>query len=369
MNTIAGSPPARAPYTPSWMDRLTAWLDRMPGPVWSYYLAAAAAYCAVFLGIQASQGAYAGQGFYPWHIFLALQPIFALAMMHYLDHAASGALARFGPAMASGQAQIEETHYRLTTLPARRTWIATVAGVLAYLTLFGSQVVGSDSTPSGTSSPSALQAFGLSTTPLSLIMVALTFFLLWAFMGVLVYHTVQQLNVVRGLFVAEVSVDPFQPEPIYAFSSVTGLTAVLLLLNSYGWVWGVLAGPGQAAGVPTGPVLLVNVFFAALGIFLFVWPLWGAHRVLSLAKNQALARNADHFRTAAAEIHRKVAAKQGQGIDDWHKALAALDLERSQIQKIATWPWRPEALRGLVVAILLPIAIWIIQRLLERFIT
>ena len=27
---------------------------------------------------------------------------------------------------------------------------------------------------------------------------------------------------------------------------------------------------------------------------------------------------------------------------------AALDLERAQIEKLPTWPWRPEALRGLV---------------------
>jgi hypothetical protein len=26
------------PYAPSWIDRLTAWVERLPGPSWSYYL-------------------------------------------------------------------------------------------------------------------------------------------------------------------------------------------------------------------------------------------------------------------------------------------------------------------------------------------
>lgn len=25
------------PYPPSWLDRLTAWVDRLPGPYWAYY--------------------------------------------------------------------------------------------------------------------------------------------------------------------------------------------------------------------------------------------------------------------------------------------------------------------------------------------
>ncbi len=366
MIAVAGSPPFRLPYSPSWMDRITARLDRMPGSVWSYYLAAAVVYSALFCGIQALQGAYAERGFNAWHIFLALQPIFFLAMMHYLDHLASSALAQFKPAMVSDQAQFEETQYRLTTLPARRTSVATVATWVAFLALFGPQIVGSYSSPSGAASSVSLQSLGVSATPLSLAMVALNFFLMWAFLGVLIYHTVHQLNVIRGLFMENISVDLFRPEPLYAFSSLTGLTAVFLLLNSYGWIWG-LQVPGQPSGAPSGPLLLVNAFFASLSIFLFVWPLWGAHRVLDLEKTQALARNADHFQTAADEIHEKVAANQPQGIDNWHNALAALNLERSQIQKIPTWPWRPEALRGLVAAILLPIVIWIIQRLLEEF--
>ena len=31
---------ASLPYPPSWVDRLMAWIDRLPGPPWLFYLAA-----------------------------------------------------------------------------------------------------------------------------------------------------------------------------------------------------------------------------------------------------------------------------------------------------------------------------------------
>jgi hypothetical protein len=49
------------------------------------------------------------------------------------------------------------------------------------------------------------------------------------------------------------------------------------------------------------------------------------------------------------------------GADRLHAALTALERGRTAIERVPTWPWRPETLRGLVAAVLLPAVIWLIQ--------
>lgn len=56
----------------------------------------------------------------------------------------------------------------------------------------------------------------------------------------------------------------------------------------------------------------------------------------------------------------------GQTIDRQHKALLAIQVEQQALAKVPTWPWRSETLRGMVGALVLPIMIFIVQRVLGR---
>lgn len=54
-------PPTRsdhfiAPYPPSWFDRLTMWVDRLPGPPWAFYLALGTAVALAESAIQWREG-------------------------------------------------------------------------------------------------------------------------------------------------------------------------------------------------------------------------------------------------------------------------------------------------------------------------
>jgi len=40
--------------------------------------------------------------------------------------------------------------------------------------------------------------------------------------------------------------------------------------------------------------------------------------------------------------------------------------ERGVLDKASTWPWEPESVRAVVTTVLLPVAFWIITRVLER---
>lgn len=51
---------------------------------------------------------------------------------------------------------------------------------------------------------------------------------------------------------------------------------------------------------------------------------------------------------------------------DTKDAIAALMRERELIKSVSTWPWDPRMIRGFASALLLPVFLWLITRLLER---
>ena len=55
-------------------------------------------------------------------------------------------------------------------------------------------------------------------------------------------------------------------------------------------------------------------------------------------------------------------------IDALSKAQTALIQERDLIVRLSTWPWDPSTLRAVVSAIALPIALFLVTRVLDRFI-
>jgi hypothetical protein len=40
---------------------------------------------------------------------------------------------------------------------------------------------------------------------------------------------------------------------------------------------------------------------------------------------------------------------------------------REIVGRLSTWPWQPETLRGMLATVGLPVAIWLIQLLLSRW--
>lgn len=345
-----------ARYPASWVDRLTQTVDKLPAPAWLTYAGVGLLLVAVFVAVQAWHGAYRQTGFFGWHIFIALQPIIPLAAVHYLDGVAEDAIQRFRQAMKGDEKQFELARERLTTMPARATLVAGVFGVAVYLLLF---VIIQDLEVS----------LRLIQIPYALISIGVFFSYLtlaWFIFGAWVYHTIHQLRVIHRLYTTQAAVDPFHPEPLYALSSITSRTAIVILANSYGWF-----GVNMASG-PVGPSNLVslvvtNVFFVGLGLLIFIWPLWGAHRLLETAKHEAMSTNAYHYRIAVEELHSNVANRAIDPAEGWEKALSALDGERKVLERVPTWPWAPGSLRNLIAALLVPILVWAAQLGLQRF--
>ena len=333
------------PYPPSWVDRLSNWVDRLPIPWWSFYVLLAIILSGA-VGVALWQtGVYAEVGFHPMQVWLPTLAAYLLGLTHGLDRAAAVAMERFRPSFRGDDTDFVAAAYRMTTLPARPTLIFTIAATV--LTL-----------PFGRYEMSLIQTGGLELLPVLFdVVLAVLYLASYPFF----YHILHQLREIHRLHRDHARVRLANIRPMYALSRVTGLTALGIVVYNYGWF---LAQPG---GDPTNPVTLweggVNLVIA---LIVFVWPLWGAHRLLTEAKETALTDLAARKEAARGQLHQAVDSGKLERVDPLHKALEALQAENVELGKVPTWPWAPGTLRNLMGAVLLPMLLWLVQYGLQK---
>jgi hypothetical protein len=333
------------PYPASVVDRFTDWVERLPIPWWLFYgLLALALSGATAVGLWAT-GVYAEVGFHPMQVWLPSLAAYLLGLIHGLDRTAASAMQRFRPAFRGDEAAFTAAVYRLTTLPARPVLIFTLAATA--LTI-----------PLGRYEMSMIQTGGLERAPaLFLAVLALLYVVSYPFF----YHIWHQLREIHRLHRDRAQVNVSDVRPMYALSRVTGLTALGLVINNYGWF---LAQPGADLNNPV--TIGESIFTLVIALVVFVWPLWGAHRLLSEAKEAAQADLSTRKKAARAQLHQAVDKGHLERVDPLHKAVDALQAESAELAKVATWPWAPGTLRNLMGAVLLPMALWLIQYGLQR---
>jgi hypothetical protein len=82
-----------------------------------------------------------------------------------------------------------------------------------------------------------------------------------------------------------------------------------------------------------------------------------------------LSENGERQRIIIAELHRRVDSGDLGEMDDLSKTLTSLELERTTLERISTWPWKPETPRAVIAALLFPVVVWLLQWVLERVLT
>jgi hypothetical protein len=349
----AAPPPAAAlvapafvpPYPPSFVDRLTDWVDRLPIAWWIFYVLLALVLSGlVALGLQWT-GVYAAVGFHPMQVWLPTLAAYLLFLIHALDRVAAGAIERFRPAFRGTEAEFAVAAFRITTLPARPTLIFTA--VATVLTI-----------PLGAYEMSQIQTGGLELAPaIFLAVLAVLYVVSYPFF----YHIWHQLREIHRIHRDQAEVRLGNLRPMYALSRVTVLTALGLVINNYGWF---LAQPG--AELNNAVTFGESLFTFVIALVVFVWPLWGAHRLIAQVKEKAQAELSARKTSTRTLLHQAVDAGKLERVDPLHKVLAALQAEADEISKVATWPWAPGTLRNLIGAVFLPMALWLIQYGLQR---
>ena len=334
-------------YSPSWIDRFSDWVEKLPGPWWLFYVVLALALVLFQSGLQWQAGTYPIGSFDLFHVwFMVVIPYF-LALLHYLNKSAEAALKTARPSLNVNDAEYADLRYRLTHLPARPTFVASLIAalsIIAAILLLGGEP----------------ESLGFSSAPISKTFLLFIWAVMWWIFGALFYQIAHQMRLIRRIYITHARVNLFQLTPLYAFSGVTARLAIGLTFQNYLWQ---VTYPQQAnAGMNIG----IGSFFALVAIVVFVSPLWGLHQRLGAEKVRALNENGQHFETATAALHRDVDAGNLENSTRLKDALTGLEIERNLLQKIPTWPWQPETLRGLITALLLPVVAFLIQFVLQR---
>lgn len=340
------------PYAPSWLDRLTDVVGRLPGPYGVYYLVLGLALAFARTIIGWIDGSYPIGTFFVVHVLDGLIPVYFLFAMHLLDDLSRRAMTDFRSKLRDPDVEYEAVTYRLTTMPFRTTLVIGILALAAgavYIPLL--------------LSPVDVEASHYLTSPLSIVADTVLSGLSGLFMLTFGYHTLRQLWLISRIYTRHTNVSIFDTGGLYALSRVTAVTAVALLFFTY--IYFALYTNGQINSISNGVIVALIVAGALLA---FVVPLWGAHRLLVKAKNARQSEISRRIEAASDALHAKTDAGEfTDDVDHITNALDGLITERGVVAKASTWPWEPDALRGVLTAVLLPILIWIVTRVLERF--
>jgi hypothetical protein len=143
---------------------------------------------------------------------------------------------------------------------------------------------------------------------------------------------------------------------------VTAATGLALLILGYS---GLLTTP-DALSNPQ--IIAWAAFTTSAAVVCFVVPLNGIHGVIAAGKSRRLEAVDRLLGQILGELH--VRAERGDVSDAsaYNDQIASLLAEREMVARLSTWPWSPVTLRGFGTAVVLPIVLWLVYRVLEQLV-
>lgn len=341
-------PRAREPYPSSWFDRLLDFIDSLPGPAWAYM---GALLLIMFVYLQIVLWLNGALRFPEIDLvrafFLPFVP-YVLGVWIYLRRVAREALAKLAPLLHAEQEELASLEYELTHMPARSTWIVTALTLGAYV-LFLWFIPRRYYQLYGPSPETAIY---------QLIWIQLPSMV---FSNLGVYRSVFILRQVNRILNRIERIDLYQTSALYAFSSLTAQIAVALLAPAY-----YLFAVQQELVMTNAPLLTLLLLVIPVAVACFLLPLREMHNRIVHEKASRLSATHSVFQALTARVHRAVEADGLQEMDGLNKALSNVVIERDALERIPTWPWERGTLTGFLTALILPIVLWMITRLLER---
>lgn len=343
----------KPPYPPSWFDRFKAWVERLPTPYWLFYLLVGIVLFALISVIEWQVGALPVGTFNAFQAWLAFEIPFVVAMMHYLDHSSARALTTIHPSLAVAESDYAALEYQLTHLPAWRTLISGLLGGGVGLAVLYLGILSG-----GTQLEQGAQ---INYQPLSIAYISFNFILTWVVYGVFILHTFRQLRLIRRIYDEYAQVNLYELGPLYAFSGITGRTAIVFVFLNV--MWNVTAPylAGFAVTIVTG------LFFVAIGLASFLVPLLGIHNRIVREKERHIIQNSQRIQATVIDLYQQVDSLEFQRTTALKDSLTALDIHAKMLEKIPTWPWEPGTARTVITAILFPVIVFTLQFVLQRF--
>jgi hypothetical protein len=335
------------PYKPSWFDRFTNWVERLPVSAWVFYVGLGSALVLCQMLFLWLDGGLQAEALLPVIIFNGWATPFILALIHLLDNQAVTALNSMRPALEMTELEFDEFQYKLSTMPSRAPLIAGLSLLVLYLLTEWLWIAPVRFT--------ALEQLPIFAIVFHIIDKSSAFVF-----GAFFYHSIRQLRMVNTINSNYTRISLFNLGPLQAFSKLTASTAVGLVVGVFGWM---LINPELLAD----PVSLgFAVSYTILATAIFVWPLWGAHRLMKTEKERMLHHIDLRFEAVFSKLDQRLRDDDYSAIERLNGTIASLEIRHKRIAAIPTWPWRPETARFALTAIALPLILTILQFLAEQ---
>jgi len=347
--SISDNTQSRFPYGRSWIDQITVVVDKTSIPYPLVYFIIWILFLSILTALRWWDQTQPGWYFYKPDVVMSATGIFFIALVHYLDQWAGKKLTVFRKAIHVSDEEFEELYYRLSTLPPRPAFIASMVsfglGALTYII-----------------SPSSYGFLNISfESPSSGLQLA-NFLFSWFTFGALCYHAFHQLKLGSIATANYLHINLFNLTPIYTFAGLTLRTALGWLVVAYAWAF-------------TTPNLFKNLviiatilFMQVVAILTFVLPLLSAHDKIAVKKAQTLNEISARLESVVDEMSKVNDDYDNERLSKLRDMLSTLSMAEERIKKIPTWPWRPSVANSLATAILLPNVVWMFQLFVEKFV-
>ncbi len=289
-------------------------------PSWSFYLGLGLLLLLAQGAVLWIEGAFVFPTVHRGHLFLAAANPFFVALVHFLDERAGVALAGMRPDLKASAEEVQELLFRLTTLPARPTFLACLVGLGCALLI-----------EAFTGEPynlEALQAF-----PVSANLLRFAYLLCWWVFGAFVYHTVHQLRTIDRIYTEYTRINLFRTKSLYAFSNLAALTAGSLVVIPYSFL---LANEFTEAIWTDQAVFSVYLVITFLALVTFIWPQLGIHRLQVAEKERLLYEANQRFQATTADLHKRLDSGELEEMSNLNMALLNLEIERTALGKART---------------------------------
>ncbi len=333
-------------FQPSWIDRVNNRVGRLPIRSWVFYGSFGLVLIVIQVLILWLESGMQSTEIIPVIFFNGLFTPFLLGLIRFLDHQATISLKTIKPALEIGEADFNQYEYSLSNMPAPLPLVAGLAMLISVILM--------EQFLAAPLRYEVLEEFRI---------FAIVFYIIdrsSAFLfGVFIYHTIRQLRLVNVIHSNSIKVNLFNLRPLQAFSRLTASTAAGLVIGVYGWM---LINPDLFSDPSIfGFILVITI----LAVTVFIWPLYGAHKLMVAAKEKALYEIDQLSDSIYLKFKNGLRDEDYAAIELLNGTIGSLDIQRKSIKDIPTWPWRPETAQ-FVLTVIAPLILAILGFFIEQ---
>ena len=338
------------PYRASWINRFNLLIDKLPQPFWMYYVGF---FALLFLSITFSKWidkTYPVGHFYLPHVLFAGAAAYTLGLIHWLVRGIPGTFKAMRPVLNCDDSAYETLLYQLNNTPSVPVLLGSLGGLLWGILL--QQIL----------LKPLMGILKLSTSPLSSFIDGSILALTWVVLGGGIVCLIHLLQTINRIYLQHTRIQLFQPQPLYILSNLAGRAALGVAI--YALLWVAVTPSIVNAPAILGMLLLIEGLAAAT----FLIPLLGVHQLLLSEKHSLQESVGKRLQRIMSEIHERIETGDTAGIDFLQKQMSVLQAQQSILKKAPTWPWHPDTIRLVATSILIPVLVFIAQRILGQFI-